>query len=101
MSNITVRVNGVMNNTLTEEEFIGFAEQLFGKDKSLEDYIKLHNNDPRSKKNCTVVHKEVVTPAPKIKKTKQATPADYLSAAESNLSEVIGSPVTIEFADEN
>ena len=60
MSNIQVRSGGIMNNILTEDEFIEIASQLYGDDKTVDEYIKLFNADPRSKKDSTVVHREVL-----------------------------------------
>lgn len=59
MSNIQVRSGGIMNNVLTEQEFIEIAQQLYGEGKETDEYIALFNNDPRSKKDATVVHWEV------------------------------------------
>ncbi len=57
--NITVRTDGVINNTLTEAEFIVIVEQLFGSGKSLDEYIEMYNNAKRAKFNGISVHKEV------------------------------------------
>lgn len=60
MSNITVRIGGVIHNTVTEEKFLSIATELFGEGKTLDEYIKLYNEAPLAKKDCIVVHKEVV-----------------------------------------
>jgi len=57
--NITVRTDGVMNNTLTEAEFTVIVEQLFGTDKTLDEYIDLYNSAKRAKFGGITVHKEV------------------------------------------
>jgi len=57
--NITVRTNGVINNTLKEHEFIEIVEQIFGGGKTLDKYIKLYNADPKAKAAGIAVHKEV------------------------------------------
>ena len=57
--NITVRTDGVINNTLTEAEFVVIVEQLFGVDKSLDEYIELYNDAKRAKFGGITVHKEV------------------------------------------
>jgi len=56
--NITVRTDGVINNRLSDVEFIVIAEQLFGKDKSLEEYIELYNDAKRAKFGGITVHIE-------------------------------------------
>jgi len=56
--NITVRTEGVINNTLTAEQFIEIAAQIFGEDKTLEEYIELYNAAPEAKKKRIAVHKE-------------------------------------------
>ncbi len=57
--NITVRTDGVMNNTLTDKEFIKIVEQLFGEGKTLDEYIELYNDAKRAKFGGISVHKEV------------------------------------------
>jgi len=57
--NITVRTNGVINNTLTEADFIAIVEQIFGEGKTLNAYIKLYNADPKAQTAGIAVHKEV------------------------------------------
>lgn len=57
--NITVRTNGVINNTLKDHEFIAIAEQIFGMDKTLKEYIELYNADPKAKQAGIAVHEEV------------------------------------------
>lgn len=57
--NITVRTDGVINNTLTQEEFITIVEQLFGTGKTLDEYIELYNDAKRAKFGGITVHKEV------------------------------------------
>jgi len=57
--NITVRTNGIINNTLKEHEFIAIVEQIYGVDKTIDEYIKMYNEDPKAKKASIVVHKEV------------------------------------------
>lgn len=104
MPNITVRTDGIINNTLTEEKFLEITSQLFGEDKTLEEYINLYNDSFIAKRDNIVVHKEVEGEvAQHVKETveiKDPTIQDYLDAAESNLSDAAGYPVTIEFADD-
>ena len=57
--NITVRTDGVINNTLTEAEFVVIVEQLFGEGKTLDEYIELYNDAKRAKFGGITVHKEV------------------------------------------
>jgi hypothetical protein len=57
--NITVRTDGIINNTLTEAEFVVIVEQLFGEGKTLDEYIKLYNDAKRAKFGGITVHKEV------------------------------------------
>jgi hypothetical protein len=57
--NITVRTDGVINNTLTDDEFIAIVEQLFGEGKTLDEYIELYNDAKRAKFGGITVHKEV------------------------------------------
>lgn len=57
--NITVRTDGVMNNTLTEAEFLVIVEQIFGEGKTIDEYIELYNDAKRAKFNGISVHKEV------------------------------------------
>lgn len=97
MPNIQVRSGGIMNNILTEEEFIEIASQLYGKDLTTDEYMKAFNADPQAKKDSTVVHWEVLdTP-----KAKEPSGDIYLDAATKNLSDAVGHDVTIEFADED
>ena len=56
--NITVRVDGTINNVLSAHEFIKIVEQIFGEGKSIEEYITLYNNADRSKNSGIVVHIE-------------------------------------------
>lgn len=109
--NITVRTDGIINNTLTEAQFVVIVEQLFGVDKTLNEYIKLYNNAKRAKFGGITVHKEVANDHAELEaKTKaentiqapaDAEPEDYLEAATSILSAAVGKEVTIEFANDD
>jgi hypothetical protein len=108
--NITVRVDGIINNTQTEAEFVGIVSQIFGDGKSLEEYIELYNAHPRTQKASIAVHKEVPSDmdeiAAKVEAEMLPDPADasaqdYLDAATQTLSDVVGRPVTIEFASDD
>ena len=58
--NITVRTNGVINNTLTEEAFVAIVSQIFGEDKTLDEYIALYNGAPKAQEAGIQVHPEVL-----------------------------------------
>jgi hypothetical protein len=107
--NITVRVDGIINNTQTEAEFVGIVSQIFGGGKTLDEYIKLYNEHPRSHLAGIQVHKEVPSDLEEIAakveselppEEADATAQDYLDAAAASLSNTLGKDVTIEFADE-
>lgn len=109
--NITVRTDGIINNTLTEAQFVVIVEQLFGLDKTLDDYIELYNDAKRAKFGGISVHKEVpddiaelgnIAKAEQtIKAPPEATPLDYLDAASEILSAAVGKEIRIEFANDD
>lgn len=103
MSNVTVRAGGIISHTFTEEQFVALASQIYGEGKTLDEYIKIYNASPEAKRDMIAVHREVPDEvaqhvAKKIKSDN--TLEDYLGAAEKNLSDAVGHPVTIEFADD-
>jgi len=57
--NITVRTGGVLNNTLTREQFMNIVTQIFGEGKTVDQYIKLYNDAPRAQQAMISVHHEV------------------------------------------
>lgn len=59
--NITVRTGGVINNTLSEEQFLDIVTQIFGEGKTIDEYIKLYNAAPRAQQATITVHHEVST----------------------------------------
>jgi len=58
MSNITVRTDGIINNRLSDDEFIAIVEQIFGKDYTLDEYINMYNDAKRAKFGGISVHRE-------------------------------------------
>ena len=107
--NITVRVDGIINNTQTEQEFVNIVSQIFGKGLTLDEYIKQYNEHPRTIKASIQVYKEVPSDhdeiaakveAEMLPDPAEATAQDYLDAAQQSLSETLGKNVTIEFADD-
>lgn len=104
--NITVRTDGIINNTLTEEQFVNITSQLFGEGKTLDEYISEYNDAPQTKKAGIVVHKEVPEDHAEVEKQieekfpTEATAQDYLDAATDTFSDIAGKPVTVEFKDD-
>lgn len=101
MIEITVRVGGIINNTLDDEEFVEIASQLFGTGKTLEEYIKLYNESGPAKSSNTVVHKSVSQPAITKEVEVKPTVNDYLNAATNHINEVAGYSATIVFAEDD
>lgn len=107
MSDITVRVNGIINNTMDESKFVEICSQLFGDDKTVDEYIKLYNDAPLAKASNTVVHRTVcervvaeVEERLEEEMPEVPTAQDMLDAAADTFSDIAGKPVTIEFAED-
>lgn len=104
---ITVRVGGIINNTIDEDKFIAICSELFGEGQTVDEYIKLYNDAPLAKQSNTVVHRTVREVVKKELEERleaqfpsQPTAQDILDAATKNLSDAVGYDVEIEFADE-
>lgn len=101
MTNITVRTDGIINNTLTEKEFVNITSQLFGEGKSLDEYLSLYNDSPQAKKAGIVVHKEVPENVAQKGNTDSEEQDIYLDAATQTFSDTVGEPADIEFANDD
>jgi len=85
--NITVRVGGIISNSLSEKAFTDIAAQLFGEDHTLAQYIKLFNGHPRAKEKMIVVHKEVPDDVGKLKAQREA---ERIAAEEAEFERTAG-----------
>ena len=117
--NITVRTEGIINNTLSEEQFLVIVVQIFGEGKTIDEYIKLYNEAPRAQMAMITVHKEVPDDHVELAAQEEEKfqleahqleigdiigvddPNRFLDAVESILGAATGKEVTIEFASDD